>query len=78
MQKTIYCIARDAGYHAIQHKYYTEDGYINTVFRIVSKEDAKKLKGFIKEKKNAPMAGFNLGKNEGPKKVEAGVISPLS
>jgi hypothetical protein len=39
-QKSIYQIARDHGYYAIKHKYYTDDGYINTVFRIVSKEDA--------------------------------------
>ena len=74
VQKTIYQIARDHGFHAIQHKYYTEDGYINTAFRIVSRKDAKKLRAWISEKKSTAV----FFKGDGPKKILAGVESPLS
>lgn len=42
--KTIYQIARDNGYILLAYKYVTEDNYINTCFRVISKKDAAALK----------------------------------
>ena len=65
MAKSPSQIVQDVGggdFQLIKHKYCTEDGYINSVYRIIKRKDAKKtvIGTFRSNKKNK----FNLFSQE--------------